>query len=297
MKRGGKDARMASSSTRRSLSNRGPSLLLLALAWTVTFSLTESSEPSLSGEVGGNVTFRCPVNDQRTIKMFYFQRDEVFVNGFYAVREITAPKWPNTRLDRKSTHVDMYNLNISHTGTYKCIIEYNNDQDVRISFIQLNVTASYSKPNVTQSCDDARCLVTCAFYGGYPGKMVDWKLHGSRNTDNQLWNVENNTQVHSPSTMLVNSSSIVYFSCSHGEVRNLSCSVGNVTSDWFPVCERKLEVKPNSHSPIKIATAVCAVLILLLLLGAVVWFFYRRKKRQTDRIKDGNKDELKELQE
>ncbi|CAB1460165.1 unnamed protein product [Pleuronectes platessa] len=255
MKRGGKDARMASSSTRRSLSNRGPSLLLLALAWTVTFSLTESSEPSLSGEVGGNVTFRCPVNDQRTIKMFYFQRDEVFVNGYYADREIPAPKWPNTRLDRKSTHVDMYNLNISHTGTYKCIIEYNNDQDVRISFIQLNVTASYSKPNVTQSCDDARCLVTCAFYSGYPGNMVEWKLHGSRNTDNQLWNVENNTQCVNVNSRL-----------------SLTLTV-----------------------LIKIATAVCAVLILLLLLGAVVWFFYRRKK--TDRIKDGNKDELKELQE
>ncbi|XP_062242692.1 uncharacterized protein LOC133952315 isoform X2 [Platichthys flesus] len=294
MQRGGKDARMAPSSTRRSLSNRGPSLLRLALAWTVTFSLTESSELiRLSGEVGGNVTFRCPFNNQRTIQFFYLQRDNVFVNGYHAFKTIFSGKWPNTRLDDKSTHVDMYGLNISHTGRYKCFILYTDNENIEESEIQLNVTASYSKPNVTQSCDDARCLVTCAFYGGYPGNMVEWKLHGSRNIDNQLWNVENNTQVHSPSTMLVNSSSIVYFSCSHGAIRNLSCSVGNVTSEWFPVCDRKPEVKPNPHSLIIIAPVVCG----LILLGAVVWFFYRRKKRQTARIKDGNKDELKDLQE
>ena len=97
--------------------------------------------------------------------------------------------------------------------------------------------ASYSKPNVTQSCKGVRCWVTCASYGGYPGTEVAWKIHGSANTNSQLLKVENNTQVPSPSTMLVNSTSTVFFNCSNREMGNLSCSVGNVTSNWFSVCE------------------------------------------------------------
>ncbi|XP_060929757.1 uncharacterized protein LOC133003942 [Limanda limanda] len=285
---------MAPSSTKCSLSNRGPSLLLLALALTVTFSLTESDKTiQLSGEVGGNVTFQCPVDDKRTISLFYVQRHEEFVNGYYGERDMDLHKWQNTRLDRKRTHVHMYRLNISHTGMYTCLIQYNNDQVIKASSIQLNVTASYSKPNVTQSCDAAGCSVTCAFYGGYPGNNVTWKIHGSRNNHSQLLNVVNNTQVPSPSTMLVSSTSTVYFNCSHREIRNLSCSVGNVTSDWFPVCDRKPEVEPNSHNPIIIVVAVCAVL-LSLSVGAALWC--RHKKRQTDREKKENEEESKNLQ-
>ncbi|XP_035011262.1 uncharacterized protein LOC118106660 isoform X2 [Hippoglossus stenolepis] len=285
---------MASSSTKRHLSNRGPSLLLLALVCTVTFSLTESAEPiPLRGEVGGNVTFQCPVDNHRTISFFYFQHGDLFLNGYHAKKEIDSPMWENTRLDRNRTHVHMCRLNISHTGMYKCIIQYN-DHSITESVIQLTVTASYSKPNVTQSCDGVRCFVTCAFYGGYPGRKVAWEVHGSRNTNSQLWNVENNTQVPSPSTMLVNSTSTVYFNCSHGEMGNLSCSVGNVTSNWFSVC--KPDVKPTPNSPIKtIAAAVCAGLCLLLV--GVLAQFCRRKKRQTgqDGVENGNKEELNDL--
>nr|XP_019950451.1 PREDICTED: T-lymphocyte activation antigen CD80-like [Paralichthys olivaceus] len=283
---------MASSSTIRYFLNQGPSLWLLVLVWTVIFSLTESAITiQLKGEAGGNVTFKCPVDNKRTVSWFYFQRGDVFLNGYHASRTIPNPILENTRLEPNSTHVHMFRLNISDSGMYRCIIQYNDI--ITEDKIQLTVTAPYSKPTATKSCDDVRCLVTCASYGGYPGIKVEWIIPGSRNTNSPPWKVENNTQVSHQSTMLVDSSSTVNFNCSNGELKNLSCSVGNVTSDLFSVCNP--EVKPNSYTPLKIA-APCVVL-LLIVIAVVLCCWHKKGQTGKDCRENGNKEELKYLKE
>lgn len=72
-----------------------------------------------------NVTIQCPSIKHKSITLFYFQRGDTFINGYFATKPIPDNmRWENTRVDNGSTTVHMYNLNISHIGTYKCIIQY-----------------------------------------------------------------------------------------------------------------------------------------------------------------------------
>lgn len=78
----------------------------------------------LTGKVGGEVTFHCPVDKQKTLKMLYFQKGDDFVNGYYAKKDASKTAWRNTRLDLNKSTVHMSNLKPSHGGDYKCIIKY-----------------------------------------------------------------------------------------------------------------------------------------------------------------------------
>lgn len=99
-----------------------------------------ASEIQLNGQVGGNVTIHCPVNTEKKIKFFYFQKGKEFVNGFYTQRNVTKG-WENTRLDDiNKTSVLMYNLSLTHSGEYLCIIEYSDSLDILQAGVRLRVT-------------------------------------------------------------------------------------------------------------------------------------------------------------
>lgn len=76
------------------------------------------------------------------------------------------------------------------------------------------------------------CVVTCVSYNGFPGTEMIWNVQGS-----QMWEVVNRTQKTDNHTKMVNSSSTAHFNCSTGELRFIGCSVGEVTSELFSVCE------------------------------------------------------------
>ncbi|XP_039985845.1 T-lymphocyte activation antigen CD86-like isoform X2 [Xiphias gladius] len=254
---------------------------LVPLVWTVTwtFSVTESTSPiHLRGEVGGNVTFHCPRIPRKTVIFFYFQIGDKFVNGYYASKNVTEI-WENTRVDHTEMTVHMYRLNISHSGEYKCIIRYSDNEEITQQAMHLSVTANYTKPTVTMNCDENLgfgCLLTCASHGGYPGTKMMWNVPVSRNSSSQMWKVVNSSEVPNPSTMLFNSSSTAYFNCSNEELKYLSCSVGDVTSDMFSVCTPM--VPPVTYSPVMIV-ATCAVVVVILMVVALL--SCKCKKRQT----------------
>ncbi|XP_042271379.1 T-lymphocyte activation antigen CD86 [Thunnus maccoyii] len=252
--------------------------LTLVLAVIGFFSVTESvAQISLRGEVGQNVTFHCPYEKQRTINWVYLQRDNEFVNGYHASKNV-SDGWENTRLDNK-TAVQMFNLKVSHSGNYRCIIEYRHGP-LEEKYIHLSVTANYSKPNVTISCDKNHgysCLVICASQGGYPQRKMRWSGAVTGNTSSQMWKVLNSSEVPDPNTMLFNSSSTASFNCSYGEQRFLSCSVGNVTSELFKVCvPQKPDKKPGDHT--MMVAAICAVAVVVIGLLLLLWTC--RKQRQ-----------------
>ncbi|TNN70207.1 hypothetical protein EYF80_019578 [Liparis tanakae] len=102
-----------------------PSLPLQLLVLTITWSSAapESGAPiPLRGEVGGNVTFCCPVDGRRTLRMFYLQKGELFVNGFHASSDVSSVAWANSRVVNAT--VLMSGLNVSHEGDYRFIIQY-----------------------------------------------------------------------------------------------------------------------------------------------------------------------------
>uniref|UniRef100_A0A3B4T5W1 Ig-like domain-containing protein n=1 Tax=Seriola dumerili TaxID=41447 RepID=A0A3B4T5W1_SERDU len=258
---------------------RNPRLSLVALLWLCAIYVTESATPiHLRGEVGGNVTFHCPADKKKDVQFFYFQTNDTFVNGYYDSKDLRTfgPIWENTRVDHNEKTVDMYRLNISHSRVYDCIIQYKDGPLIRNS-ISLSVTANYSKPTVTKSCEDgSSCLVTCVSYGGYPGTEVMWNIPVSKNTSGQMWKVVNNSEVPNPSTMMYNSSSTAYFNCSKGELTYLSCSVGDVTSNMFSVCKPK--VVHGIYNPM-IITAICAVVVFVISIVALL--LWRKSKKRT----------------
>uniref|UniRef100_A0A3Q3K9E5 Immunoglobulin domain-containing protein n=1 Tax=Monopterus albus TaxID=43700 RepID=A0A3Q3K9E5_MONAL len=256
---------------------------------TCTFSVTEGSDLiQLSGEVGGNVTFHCPFAKEKAIRFFYLQKDTspiLFVNGYYGDNDtgkqytIERMKLKNTELNLSDRTVYMDGLNISHSGVYECIISYNDKGNTESSKIHLSVTARYSKPTVTMSCngENLGCLVTCASHGGYPSTKMTWNV--AENASNQIWNIVNNSEVPSPDTMMFSSSSTAYFNCSYRKPLNyLSCSVGEISSDMFSVCVST--ESPETFSPIVIAAAVCAVVAVITMVGLTVFCKKNGKDRE-----------------
>ncbi|XP_070762480.1 T-lymphocyte activation antigen CD86 isoform X2 [Enoplosus armatus] len=229
-------------------------LAVLNMMWHS--SVTEvAAQIQLTGEVGGNVTFRCPVAKPTPIKLFYLQKGQVFVNGYYASKNIEDKAWENTKLDRNKTTVHMNSLNISHSGDYQChIISDSHTQPATV--IHLTVTASYSKPKATMDCRDGlSCTVTCASHG-YPGDKMMWNVTGSQKDES--WKVVNRSEMNDPYTMMVNSSSTANFNCSNGELK-FSCFVGDVTSNMFSVCT---PLDPEELKDNVIVAAMCAVVVI-----------------------------------
>ncbi|XP_042343003.1 uncharacterized protein LOC121943533 isoform X2 [Plectropomus leopardus] len=256
--------------------NQGPFFPLLAVILTMMwhFPITESAASSqLRGEVGGNVTFHCPVDKQRKLVFLYFQRGDVFVNGYHASKEISET-WENTRMDHDYT-MHMYHLNISYSGDYQCHILYKDGQMLRNhTLFYLSVTANYSEPAHTVNCADENrhisCWVICASHGGYPGTKVTWDI-----PESVMSSEVNNTQMPDPITMMVNSSSTIYVNCTNGEQTSLSCSVGGVTSKTFNVCTP--QDPTETFSPSVITAAVCAVVFVIIIV--VLWLKCKKGQR------------------
>ncbi|XP_029301517.1 T-lymphocyte activation antigen CD80-like [Cottoperca gobio] len=254
----------------------------LALVFAVTWHFSETktlARIELRGEVGGNVTFLCPDDEESRLLSLYFQRGTTFVNGYYDSKNISQ-FWENTRVDHNNRTMHMYNLNVSHDGAYECIIRYSNTKLVERP-IYLSVTARYSKPAHTLIyCDEhcpISCRVTCFSHGGYPSTKVKWDLPGS-----QMWKVENSSEKSDPDTMLFNSSSTAYFNCSNGELKSLSCSVGDVRSDMFSVCKPK--DPSNTHSPYGMAAGICLGVIVFILIVLLVWGCNKKGKRRAEPV-------------
>ncbi|XP_049432279.1 uncharacterized protein LOC125888761 isoform X1 [Epinephelus fuscoguttatus] len=262
--------------TRCFLNRKFPLQLLIVLTMTTHLADTETGAPvELKGEVGGNVTLQCPVDRERPLIFLYFQRGDIFVNGYHASKPLTNT-WENTRVDRDMT-MHMEDLNVSHSGSYQCHIRYHDGQiNLNHTVFHLSVTANYSKPTLTVNCGSENhrfsCWATCASHGGYPGTKVTWTI-----PESQTRRDVNNTQIQDPHTMLVNSSSTAFFNCSNGKLTSLSCSVGGVTSEMFTVCTPK--TTPETFSPYVITAAVCAVVVAIII-ALVLWFKCKKGQRR-----------------
>uniref|UniRef100_UPI0037E82FF8 uncharacterized protein n=1 Tax=Semicossyphus pulcher TaxID=241346 RepID=UPI0037E82FF8 len=199
---------------------------------TVTLRCDESAALiELRGEVGGNVTIQCAV-EWRPILFLYFQKGTDFVNGYHASKKISSNKWANTWMSQdKAVHI--YSLKVSHGGDYDCLVKYNDSHEIHKYVIHLSITANFSKPAVTlHPIDDIHWLVTCSSHGGYPSSEIMWNV-----PESPMVKAVNSSETTDPVTLTINRSSTVFFNCSGGEMKNLSCSVGGVTSDIFSVCE------------------------------------------------------------
>ncbi|CAK6967292.1 T-lymphocyte activation antigen CD80-like [Scomber scombrus] len=262
-------------------------LLLLRLTpiWAVIGLLFVTVWPTvaqlqLKGEVGQNVTFDCPRDKSKEIKLFYLQKDTVYVNGYH-VNKPLSESWENTERDDWTT-VHMYRLNISHQGTYFCIIQYTDNQLDDKQQIHLSVTANYSKPTVTVSCDKNHeyggCLVRCASQGGYPRNKMMLNRPATWNTSHQIWKVLNSSEHQDKDSMLFDSSSTACFNCSYGKQEMLSCSVGEVTSDMFSVCEPP----PDTGNHDVIVKAICAIVVFIIVVVLVLLCRCRKGRQAGD---------------
>ncbi|XP_070685962.1 T-lymphocyte activation antigen CD80-like [Pempheris klunzingeri] len=166
----------------------------------------------------------------------------------------------------------MYQLNISHSGDYHCHIRHSNSISVSDTVIHLSVTANYSQPAVTvyRHKDGSSCLVTCASHGGYPEAKMVWNVPSG-----QMWNTVNSSEKSDQDTMTFNSSSTAIFNCSKGEIKLLSCSVADVTSNMFKVCT-PWEDPPGL--PKTMIAAICSVMAVCVFGGMVLLLRWKCKK-------------------
>uniref|UniRef100_UPI003AAB6889 T-lymphocyte activation antigen CD80 n=1 Tax=Centroberyx gerrardi TaxID=166262 RepID=UPI003AAB6889 len=197
-----------------------------------------AAQIQVTGEVGGNVTFLCPSEKQRTLGFLYFQKGSAFMNGYHASRPLPETEFSTrTLVNHTERSMVMQGLKVSDNGAYNCHLKYDGSDDVPETVIHLSVKANYSTPTLSVSCSDdnhgSSCLVTCESHGGYPSMNVAWNV----NATSQWWGVVNSSKETDSDSKLFNSSSTAYFNCSHGPLQSLSCSVGGVTSEELTVCE------------------------------------------------------------
>ncbi|XP_061684525.1 T-lymphocyte activation antigen CD86-like isoform X2 [Syngnathoides biaculeatus] len=239
---------------------------LLTVIFAVSLSLAprESfAEIHLRGEVGENVTVRCPVDRHKTLTFLYFQKGKEFVNGFHRLKNIQRKRWENTSVEEDDAAVQMCNLKASQSGEYQCYIQYKDETNVSDSVIHLSVTAKYSKPTVITLCHAKRCLLTCTSHGGYPRTKLTWNVIG--NSSGLIWTDRKESEDSDPNTMLYNISSTVSFNCSYGEQMFIGCSVGDVTSEFLAVCV------PKDRPHIRKLTICSIVLFIAIIVLFPVW--------------------------
>ncbi|XP_037335855.2 T-lymphocyte activation antigen CD80 isoform X1 [Pungitius pungitius] len=262
-------------------------IFIQLLVWITTWhtDVTGAASNHYRGEVGGNVTFGCPVHKQRTLALLYIQKGDTFVNGYYATQNVSGA-WDNTRVDLDKTTVFMYNLKPSHDGDYQCIIQYSDQKKIEHVQLHLTVTANYSRPTLTGHCSDtthsSSCLVRCASHGGFPDSEVTWHAPGSLK-------VMNNSKMRDPDTTTFNISNAAYVNCSDFPPTSLRCSVGNVMSDVFSVCTPK---DPPGHGLSVIIAAICAAGVGLCIMVALLWRCCCKKgKRKAECAENGCEEE------
>nr|XP_020505292.1 T-lymphocyte activation antigen CD80-like [Labrus bergylta] len=227
-----------------------------------------AAQIQLRGELGGNVSFSCPAT-QESLYLLYLQKGSSFVNGHYASKSV-GRTWENTWMDQDKKTVHMHSLNVSHEGDYTCVIAYNEHSDTKETVVHLSIKANYSKPEVkVLHRDDIHWLVNCSSHGGYPRSPMIW------NQESQMMEDVNSSVTRDDVTMTFNSSSTVYFNCSMGEIRSISCSVGGIDSQLFSVCKPKDRPPPTTHTPV-IAGTICVALIFFIGIGLCLRIKCRR---------------------
>ncbi|XP_071392561.1 CD276 antigen isoform X2 [Centroberyx affinis] len=250
-----------------------PSQVLAWLVLTLTLYLSLSiagaaAQIQVTGEVGGNVTFLCPSDKQRTLAFLYFQKGSTFMNGYHAkgIREFSN----RTLVNPGERSMALKQLKVSDNGAYTCHLKYDGSNDVSETVIHLSVKATYSTPALSVFCrDGSSCLATCASHGGYPSMNVTWNV----NATSQWWGVVNSSKETDSDSQLFNSSSTAYFNCSHGPLQSLSCSVGGVTSEEHTVCELWFPPEP----PVSYVTAICAGVVVSAILAILLLYWKYRK--------------------
>ncbi|KAK9520751.1 hypothetical protein VZT92_020620 [Zoarces viviparus] len=254
-----------------------PRLTLQLLVLTMTChsaDIDSDASIQLRGEVGGKVTFHCPVDRKSTLKLWYLQKGDTFVNGYYISEKVSEKGWENTKVDLDNMTILMYNLNVSHGGDYRCIIRYIDKPPAPDIHLHLKVTANYSKPTLKVHCSDENhhfsCLVNCTSHGGYPVTELTWNISRS-------WKVVNNSKMTDPHTTTFNISSVAFVNCSDGYLTSLSCSVGDVISDVIsdPVCKRKDPLV--TRDPSVIIGAICAVVVVSIMAPLLGWWWHCRE--------------------
>ncbi|XP_010777821.1 butyrophilin subfamily 3 member A3 [Notothenia coriiceps] len=237
------------------------------------------------GVVGGNVTFYCPVDENRTLGLMYIQRGNTYVNGYYIREKTSATVWSNTRIDTKKGTMHMSNLNVSHQGDYQCYtMNSGNDLPLVRTDMHLSVTGNYSEPALTMDCCDESpplsCLLTCVAHGGYPQAEVKWNV-SQTHTLKFMNNITRDNV-----TKLVNTSSTARLNCSNGEMF-ISCSVGNLRSELLSICKPKYTSYPPW--PHVIIIAVLAAGFTVVMVVTLLW--WKSKKCKKGEHEDINEDE------
>ncbi|XP_061923244.1 uncharacterized protein LOC133663069 [Entelurus aequoreus] len=222
--------------------------------------LSESAE--IRGEIGGNVTIPCPVDEGKNITFFYLQKKDVFVNGFNQGRDVKKA-WPNSRVVKGTTTVQMFHLNASHNGEYECIICYDGMAKPEMTYIHLIVTANYSTPTFTKSREGGVCNVSCDTDGGYPSADLTLDFVDGGNI---TWlDVRRGPNQPDPDTGLYRNSIKASYNCSDRE-RKLRCSAGDVTASSDPD-------PTTGYIPVVIGVIFAVVLIVGVLIG-----IYKRRQ-------------------
>ncbi|XP_008423727.1 butyrophilin subfamily 1 member A1-like isoform X2 [Poecilia reticulata] len=268
-------------------------LLLLHLAVAITRLRSADaghSPPTVYHRVvGENVTFYCPAAQESQLQFLYFQKDVVgakpiFFNGYHFSKPLPNRR-PNTEMDQNHTKMHIYGLNLSDSGEYHCFYMYKDtasDDPIKIQ-IYLNVTAVFSKPEMTVKCKEesgvpSDCNVTCHSHNGLSGKWMEWNVTG--NINKEMWKVLLNDE--SPSRdELVSISSTANFNCCGDEVK-VSCSVDRFTSETVSVCSSKVPPDPSYkfNSAVIAAIVICSVFVFGLLL---FWWWKNRTTGSVER--------------
>lgn len=231
-----------------------------------------------NGKVGGNISFHCPADEKKQLRLLYFQKvgkeDPIFLNGYHSTRSLTPV--PNTEMDPSYRIMHMYDLQLSDSGKYECQYMYEDSSSPEIVKMHLIVTAYFSTPVIKMDCNEgsgipSECHVKCDSYNGLPRgteKKMEWKV--PENISSEIWKILKNEEQPS-SKGLVNISSTAYFNCSGGKVM-VSCSVNETTSDIIAVCSPNAPPDQPDNTAVVIAVVVCSLVIVLLL----IWFICKK---------------------
>ncbi|XP_043974461.1 uncharacterized protein LOC122832107 isoform X2 [Gambusia affinis] len=246
------------------------------------------------GVVGGNVTFYCPVAQESPLQFLYFQKvvngDSIFCNGYHFSKPLKN-QLPNTEMDQNHKRMHISRLNLSDSGQYQCFYRYIgavSEDPVEIQ-MYLNVTAFFSKPEITVKCKEesgipSECNVTCRSHNGLPGKQMKWNVPGNNN--GEMWKIVLNDES-PPREELVSISSTANFNCSVDEVK-VSCSVDRFTSETVSVCSSK--VPPDPPYQFSIAVIVAIVICSFLAIGLILFWWWTN--RTTGPVEQNNVEEV-----
>ncbi|XP_051965887.1 T-lymphocyte activation antigen CD80-like isoform X2 [Xyrauchen texanus] len=239
---------------------------------------TESPERTFYAVLGQSVTLRCPGNLSVPILRLYLQmqrgQKDYFINGFARDKSLPVTEYLNrTEVNEMDLSITMSNISFSDEGPYTCIVFYT-EGSKEVHLISLNVTATYSVPNVTADCIHGqvtrgkKCQLSCSSTGGYPESEVKWPgLHLHLNeSDNKT------TSLQDPHSKTWTINQNVTYYCD--QPTNVSCSIGHAVSHTITICQA-------DSFPLRVNVAIAFVVtfVLFLILVLVLMKCHHRRPR------------------